>query len=189
MGSQKVAGKHIFVVGGVLFSMYPEICMTSLRTRVLWTSIVVLTALTVALFMFPAWIIQPFKYQAPGLLSAAIKIRTVAPLLTLLTLAGLLLAGRVLWLRTHWISRSLIVLAILLSGAAALMSRMNYFEWMFHPDSAPGFLPASDAHLKDTEMVMSVHFGNDVRAYPILQMGYHHIVNDTVNGVPIVVTY
>jgi hypothetical protein len=60
---------------------------------------------------------------------------------------------------------------------------------MFHPIAAPGFLAASDAHLKDAEMVMSVHFGNDVRAYPILQMGYHHIVNDTVGGVPVVVTY
>jgi hypothetical protein len=169
--------------------MYPKICMTSLRTWVLWTSIVVLTALTVALFMFPAWIIRPFKYQAPALLSAAVRIRTVAPVLTLFTLAGLLLIGRALWLRTRWISRSVIVLALLLSSSAALMARMNYFEWMFHPITAAGFLPASDAHLKDSEMVMAVRFETDARAYPILQMAYHHVLNDTVGNVPIVVTY
>jgi Protein of unknown function (DUF3179) len=27
------------------------------------------------------------------------------------------------------------------------------------------------------------------RAYPIRQMGYHHVVNDTLGGVPIIATY
>jgi hypothetical protein len=38
-------------------------------------------------------------------------------------------------------------------------------------------------------MVLAVLFGGHARAYPILAMGYHHIVNDTVEGVPIAVTY
>jgi hypothetical protein len=38
-------------------------------------------------------------------------------------------------------------------------------------------------------MVIAVRFGSDARAYPINMMGYHHIVNDVVGGIPVVVTY
>ena len=68
------------------------------------------------------------------------------------------------------------------------MVRQNYFEWMFHPITAAGLL-ASAADLDDKEMVMVVRIGQESRAYPILQMAYHHILNDTVADVPIVVTY
>ena len=60
---------------------------------------------------------------------------------------------------------------------------------MFHPIAAAGFVSASDARLSDKEMVMAVRIGPEARAYPIVQMAYHHILNDTVAGVPIVVTY
>jgi hypothetical protein len=43
--------------------------------------------------------------------------------------------------------------------------------------------------LDAAEMVMAVRFGNDARAYPIVQMAYHHVFNDEVGGTPIVVTY
>jgi uncharacterized protein DUF3179 len=38
-------------------------------------------------------------------------------------------------------------------------------------------------------MVMAVRIRREERAYPIVQMAYHHILNDTVGEVPIVVTY
>jgi hypothetical protein len=38
-------------------------------------------------------------------------------------------------------------------------------------------------------MVMAVRIGREARAYPIVQMAYHHILNDTVGEVPIAVTY
>jgi hypothetical protein len=69
------------------------------------------------------------------------------------------------------------------------MSRLNYFEWMFHPIVSPGFLTASKAQVDAGEMVMAVHFGSDARAYPIAQMAYHHVFNDEVGATPIVVTY
>ena len=40
-----------------------------------------------------------------------------------------------------------------------------------------------------TNTLMAVRFGNDARAYPIVQMAYHHVFNDEVGGTPIVVTY
>ena len=39
------------------------------------------------------------------------------------------------------------------------------------------------------DKVLAVSWGRMARAYPIRTMGYHHIVNDTVGGVPIAVTY
>ncbi len=79
--------------------------------------------------------------------------------------------------------------ALLLTVASAVMARQNYFEWMFHPISAAGFAHTSDTHLSGKEMVMTVRIGTDARAYPIVQMAYHHILNDTVGTEPIVVTY
>ena len=38
-------------------------------------------------------------------------------------------------------------------------------------------------------MIMAVRFGSDARAYPISEMAYHHVFNDLVAGVRIVVTY
>ena len=50
-------------------------------------------------------------------------------------------------------------------------------------------VPAGDAHLGDKDMVMAVLIGREARAYPIVQMSYHHILYDTVAEIPIVVTY
>lgn len=82
-----------------------------------------------------------------------------------------------------------LVLGVCLASAAAVMARVDYFEWMFHPVPAPGFQSAQDSQLDSGEMVMAVRFGDDARAYPIRAMAYHHVVNDVVNGIPITVTY
>jgi hypothetical protein len=37
--------------------------------------------------------------------------------------------------------------------------------------------------------VLAVTVGEESVAYPIRLMGYHHLVGDTVGGVPIVATY
>jgi hypothetical protein len=159
------------------------------RNHVRWLPIVLLTIVGVGLFLVPALIIRPFHYQSPAALSLAIAVKWTAPLLTLATLGGVLVLGSGLWRGSSWAGRAGLVLAILLSAAAAAMVRLNYFEWMFQPIPAAGFLAATDADLGDAEMVMTVRFGREARAYPIRQMAYHHVLNDTVGGVPIVVTY
>jgi len=116
-------------------------------------------------------------------------IRGIAPTWTIVAAVLALLLALVLWRRvSHW-QKALLVLGILLIVASATMARMNYFEWMFHPIAAPGFESAAATKLDSSEMVMAVRFGNDVRAYPIREMAYHHVLNDVVGGVPIAVTY
>jgi hypothetical protein len=59
------------------------------------------------------------------------------------------------------------------------------------PIDDPQFISVSDADawLNDVEPVLVVDVDGDVRAYPIQIMMWHEIVNDTVGGVPLAVTY
>jgi hypothetical protein len=57
--------------------------------------------------------------------------------------------------------------------------------------SNPTFVSVSEANnwLKPTEPIIFFQVGNDVRAYPIQILIWHEIVNDTVGGVPVAVTF
>ena len=78
---------------------------------------------------------------------------------------------------------------MVLVAISTVMARVNYFEWMFHPVRSPQFQAETQSKLDAAEMIMAVRLGNDARAYPISEMAYHHIVNDTVGTVPVAVTY
>jgi len=47
----------------------------------------------------------------------------------------------------------------------------------------------ADAWLRPQEPVILVQVGDDARAYPVQILMWHEIVNDTIGGVPVVVTY
>ena len=49
--------------------------------------------------------------------------------------------------------------------------------------------PTEAGFLKESDDVIGVRIGNEARAYPIKILNWHEVVNDTVNGVPIVVTF
>jgi len=54
----------------------------------------------------------------------------------------------------------------------------------------PRFVEADKADgFADREPVIRLAIGEDVRAYPLAVLIWHEIVNDTVGGVPVVVTY
>jgi len=54
----------------------------------------------------------------------------------------------------------------------------------------PVFSPARDqTQLGDTEPVITLSIGDEVKAYPLRILTWHEIVNDTVGGVPVAVTY
>ena len=148
-----------------------------------------LVAASLALFLVPAIIIQPFAYQSPKGLYWAVAIRTYAPLWTAITAACALVLAYILWKRISTWAKVLIVLGGILASASAVMARIDYFEWMFHPVPSAGFESAGQTKLDAAQMVMAVRVNSDSRAYPIRAMAYHHILNDVVGGVPIAVTY
>jgi hypothetical protein len=78
---------------------------------------------------------------------------------------------------------------LLVAVAGAVLTHVNIFEKMFHPYGSPAFGSADVVNMDPDDKVLAVKVGLAARAYPIRTMGYHHIVNDTVGGVPIAVTY
>jgi hypothetical protein len=157
--------------------------------RGLWTLFTASSLACISLFFIPAFIIQPFRYQSPRALSLALILRQRAPLGTLIAALVCLLLAVALWRITRTWQKIILAAAMLLVAFSAVMARINYFEWMFHPAGSPQFEAEAQSKLDSAEMIMAVRFGNDARAYPIREMAYHHIVNDTVGTVPVAVTY
>ena len=155
----------------------------------IWTAFSLCAIATIGLFSVPAFIIRPFRHQAPRALLLAMTIRQHAPLGTLIAALACFAFAFALWRTVGRWRKSLLVLTLLVVTFSAVMARLNYFEWMFHPIAGPQFLAQSASKLDNKEMIMAVRLGSDARAYPISQMAYHHVLNDVVAGVPIAVTY
>jgi Protein of unknown function (DUF3179) len=158
-------------------------------SRWIWILFFLCAVAAIGLFLIPAFIIRPFRYQAPRALFVAMALRQRAPLGTLIAGVACFVFAFALWRTTGLWRRALLVLTLLLVTFSAVMARQNYFEWMFHPVTGPQFLAQSESKLDPKEMILAVRFDNDARAYPISQMAYHHVLNDVVGGVPIAVTY
>ena len=149
----------------------------------------IVATIAIGLFLIPAFIIQPFRYQSPRALSTAIALKQLAPFGTLIGFLLCIAMLLLLWPIARRTGRILLGTAIVLVAASTVMARLNYFEWMFHPVRQAGFESANQTKLDNGEMVLSLEFNHDARAYPIREMAYHHILNDVVGGVPVAVTY
>src|SRR4030081_1013589 len=148
--------------------------MNRSENRGLWLLLGLLAMFSLSLFLIPAFVIRPFHHQSERALRLAIALKRIAPALTVAALVGVLALSWSLWRRSSRVSRTGIVMALVLGVASAVMVRQNYFEWKFHPIAAAGFVSAGDAHLSDKEMVMAVRIGRETRAYPIRQKAHQH---------------
>jgi len=158
-------------------------------SRWIWVGFTVCAIAAVGLFFVPAFIIRPFRYQAPHALLLAMALRQRAPLGTLIAGLACLLFAFALWRTVGRWRKTLLAFTLLVVAFSAIMARQDYFEWMFHPISGAQFIAQAESKLDPKEMVMAVRFDSDARAYPISQMAYHHVLNDVAGGVPIAVTY
>ena len=60
----------------------------------------------------------------------------------------------------------------------------------FVPLDNSTFLAAHETeYFGDEELVLGLEFAGEVRAYPVRMLRYHHVVNDTAGGEPLLVTY
>ena len=162
---------------------------TSNSRKPLWIALTSFALVGFGAFMFPAFIIRPFRYQHPRTLLWAMAIRQRAPLVSLLCAIVCFLLIAMLWRSSNKWRKAALSLAAVAVTFSAGMSRLNYFEWMFHPVNSAKFDTESSSKLGADEMILAVRYGADSRAYPIREMAYHHILNDVVGGVPIAVTY
>ena len=160
------------------------------RRKLAWFALLVLILAVLAIVLTPVFLIMPFKAQTPRIVEVSYLMRRWSPWLTLLASALLLLLAIKLWLGGRWWSRALLVLLLLPAFAATWLARQNHFEWMFNPLPNPAYARAAeDKFLTDDDRVLSVTMGGESVAYPIRLMAYHHVVEDTVGGTPIVATY
>jgi hypothetical protein len=159
------------------------------RRYLLWFLLVPSALAAFAFFFIPFFIIRPFRHQSPSALALAMALRQRAPWATLAAAILCLVLLLLLWQTADLWRKILLTFVMVVVAFSAVMSRLNHFEWMFHPIDAPQFESASTSKLASGEMILAIRYGSDARAYPIREMAYHHILNDVVAGVPVAVTY
>jgi len=143
-----------------------------------------------ALLIYPIYVIRPFRHQGARELLIALSVMRYRPIGMILAVGGMLAAVVWYWRMEHrkW-RRFFSTVGVLTVAAAALLSRINIYELMFHPAGTPVVAAATESKLDGGEMVIAVKVDGAARAYPIRSMSYHHIYNDVVAGEPIVATY
>lgn len=159
--------------------------MTKPRVLV-WSLLAVVVA--VGTLVTPYWVMRPFRPQGATELEVALVTLRLAPWL----FAGAL--GLAMWTLVRawswgWVRRVGAGLALLVVMAAAVGSRINLFEQMFAPMQGATFVAVNGAPLPVDDVVMAVRVGDVARGYPVRIMAYHHVLNDELGGVPLVITY
>ena len=162
-----------------------------LYRKLVWLALAILVIASLMVVMIPAMLIMPFKPQSPRAVEISYLLKSWSPVFTALALAVSLAMAAWLWIgKRSWWRRSLLVLSFAPLFVAAWFARQNHFEWMFNPLGNTAFARAADVtEVNDKDMVLAITINGESAAYPVRQMAYHHVVHDTVGGVPIVATY
>ncbi len=163
---------------------------SSAAARILPLAAVLCALLSLACFALPLYVIRPFRHQGATELAVALFVAQVGPWLSLVFTAAALVLAAFTWLRSRaWIARLAVTLAVIVAVSGAWLSRVNVYEQMFHPLGVPRFETADRASVAPDDMVIAIRVGDSRRAYPIREIAYHHVVNDTLAGEPVVATY
>lgn len=144
---------------------------------------------TLALAGYPLYIIRPFREQTPADLSRALWVLLHLKPITSLLALGIIVAALLLWQRTRLVARLFLIPSVVMVLIAAASAWINPYEKMFHPFGEPSYIAAQKVSVDSGDMVIAVTLEGESRAYPIREMGYHHVVNDRLHQLPIVVTY
>jgi hypothetical protein len=146
--------------------------------------------LSLLALVYPIYVIRPFRRQMPAELALAMQVMRYRPVLeggcVLVALAFCMLIFR------HFGSikaRVAAIVCVVLVFASAALSRVNIYEQMFHPAEKPAYAAIAQTKLAAAEPVIAISLDGAARAYPIRIISYHHIINDTLAGEPVVATY
>ena len=145
-----------------------------------------IAALTLAI---PIYVIRPFRPQGTNALTYALHIREIAPQVS--TICAVIAVCILFWAYrfTRLPGRITLIACAIIAISTSTVTRINFFERMFHPYPAPAFGTAEQVSIDPDDKLISVTIDSQTHAFPIRTMGYHHIVNDTLAGVPIAATY
>lgn len=160
------------------------------RRRLAWALLILLALTVLCAVIIPVALIMPFRPQSQSGLALAFGLRRWSPALTLVAAVAALALVVWLWSGSRWWRKAIMTAALLPMFTAAWFARQNHFEWMFNPLPHAAYAKISDANfVSDSDMLLAVEHQGEAVAYPIRLMAYHHLVQDTVGGTPIVATY
>ena len=164
---------------------------STFNRKVAWAVIIVLLLMALALVVIPMRVIHPFKPQTLEGLELAYALRRWAPSATFIS--SVITITLALWLwrgARRWWRKTLLVILVVLSAGVTWFARQNIFEWMFSPQPGASYARVAEAGFVDeADRVIAIEINGEAVAYPVRQIAYHHVVEDTVGGVPVVATY
>ena len=163
----------------------------STARRVGWLALLSTVLVALVIVAAPVWIVQPFKPQTAGGLTAAMAMRRWSPIVTIAAVIASCFLVAWLWRGSRrWLVKVVLAVLLLPVIAATWFARQNHFEWMFNPLANSAYAKPADASFtSDSDMVLAVEHNGEAVAYPVRLIAYHHIVQDTVGGTPLVATY
>lgn len=171
----------------LLSAMNPPHDQSTSKRAILLALLATLFAITC--IAVPIYVIRPFRPQGAHELAFALAVRQAGPIISALCAALVLVCVITGWRHARIAARTGLIACLAVASTAAFLTHVNIFERMFHPYDSPAFDSPSASTIEPDDMVMTVQLNGESRAYPIRAMGYHHIVNDTVGGLPIAATY
>lgn len=160
------------------------------RRRLAWALLIILALAVLSAVIIPVALIMPFKPQSQRGLAVSFGLRHWSPSLTVV--AAVIAIALVVWLwsGSRWWRKAVLVVALIPIFTATWFARQNHFEWMFNPLPNAAYAKISEANfVSDSDMLLTVENQGEAVAYPIRLMAYHHLVQDTVGGTPLVATY
>jgi hypothetical protein len=95
-----------------------------------------------------------------------------------------------LWLGKIW-KKILVVIALGIYGFVFYNTNHRFAaNRIFREASVKTFQPFTSANTVDKDqLVLGIEINGKARAYPLEVIGYHHLVNDTLDGQPLMITY
>lgn len=156
-----------------------------------WLLVFIIAITAFAMVAIPVYLIQPFAPQSENALTVSYYLRSWSPYLTVvLAVVGLFLCVQIWRNSKYWFTNIPLILPIIIVGFSVWFAQQNHFLWMFNPLTNSTYAKVSEVNfVKDEAMVMAVNINGESVAYPVLQMAYHHVVQDVVGGQPITATY
>jgi len=110
-----------------------------------------------------------------------------------LRLAGLLLFLPLVWIAFQngkWWKKIILLFFVLLYGAVFYLVNFKFLaDKMFYQPQHKILVHATENKVDSNKLVIGVLINGEAKAFPIEIIGYHHQVQDTVGGQPVMITY
>lgn len=171
--------------------MQSTFASSKLKLVLAWLSLVSLGLLAFLSLFVPLIIGDPSREQTSRDLALAYFLQRNSSFITITLLA--VSAGLSIWIWRNTfrrIKKYFLFLPLALMLILIWAAYQNSMEWIFPQLETTAYLSSGDADfVSDSDIVMAVEVNGQAVAYPVRQMLYHHIVNDSVGGIPVVSTY